>query len=191
MFHQTNDEPPHTDIYRFSPTWRPWAPARNWFVYLTGGMSEREMPSNPTERHRAARIELCALSREVHLDEGRDLVAWSVSTLAHTPWRTNVSFAPLETITWGVPLVEGSVMSAFFFIAPPLVDLEALQHATVTACLVLQVMTIGASELALAKRDGSMALVDRLERNGVEPLIDFNRRDCVRERSNPLQSNER
>jgi hypothetical protein len=179
VFHQTDEESPHIDVYRFSPTWRPWAPARNWFVYLTGGMAEREMPSIPEEPHRPARIELCAYSRELEVEEGRDLVVWSLSTLAHAPWRKNVSFGPLESVTWGGPLLAGSEMAAFFFVIPPLVDLDALQGATVSGQIVLQVMTITESELGLAKSEGSQALVDQLEHHQVPPLIDFGRRSCL------------
>lgn len=138
-----------------------------------GGMSEREMPQIPGEPDRPARIELCAYVSESQTENGRDLVAWALHSLAHTPWRKNISFAPLETVTWNVPLLDGSEMTGFFFLIPPLVNPDALKDATVSGQTVLQVMTVGESELRLARSEGSEALLDRLERHHVLPLIDF------------------
>lgn len=76
VFHQSDDEHPHIDVYCFRPTWRFWAPLRDCVVYVTGGMSERDMPPIAGE------------------------AAQALHALAHTPWRSGISFAPLETVSW-------------------------------------------------------------------------------------------
>lgn len=70
-------------------------------------------------------------------------------------------------------------MSAFFFLTPALVDLDALHDATIGGELVLQVMTVSDAEVALAKRDGPQSLLDVLERNAVPPFLDFARSSCI------------
>ena len=181
IFHQTNDEDPHVDIYRYDPTWRFWAPARDVYVYATGGMADRPMPVGAVQgSQRAERIELCAYTQEiVDAAPGRDAAAWVLHTLAHMPWREQISFMPLETVGWGdVSLLDDSAMTALFFIIPPVDEGNGLSRAA-EAELTLQVMTITSAERDLAVREGSIALVDRLEAAGVAPLIDWKRASCV------------
>lgn len=179
-FHQTNAEDPHVDVYRYAPTWLPWAPERRFHVYITGGMANRAMPRvDGPESRRPERVELCACARaQRDAEPGRDAVAWALHTLSHLPWREEISYMPLETVTWHNQLLDGSAMTAFFFIVPPVDEDHALRHAA-KADLVLQVMTITSNERELALREGSLALLDRLEAAGVPPLIDWDRASCV------------
>jgi hypothetical protein len=101
-----------------------------------------------------------------------------LTALAHLPWREGISFMPLETVTFGGPWLEGSAMTSCFFVIPPFEDHERLARA-MGADIVLNVMTITTAERELAMRDGSEALVDRLEAAGVPPLIDWDRPSCV------------
>ena len=180
IFRQTNVEEPHVDIHRYAPTWRFWAPARRLYVYITNGMADRVMPLPPeSTSSRPRRIELCTYTRDAReAQPGRDLAAWVLHSLAHLPWRENCSFAPLETVTWGGHIIEGSDMTAFFFALPPFVDEDELLPAA-KADLVLQVMTITGAERELAVRESSEALMDRFESTGVPPVMDWDRPSCV------------
>jgi hypothetical protein len=131
------------------------------------------------DARRVRRVELCAYSSEVRQAEpGRDAVAWTLHTIAHLSWRENVSLGPVQMVSWGGPLLEGSAMAAFFFTIPPVDDDAELTRAA-GAELVLQVMTITAPERKYAAQEGSLALVDKFEGSGVAPLFDWNRASCV------------
>src|SRR5512143_540785 len=179
-FHQTNAEDPHVDVYRYAPTWAPWSPERRFHVYITGGMADRAMPRvDGPESVRPERVELCACTRSVRFAmPDRDAVAWALGTLAHLPWREGISYMPGESVSWDTPLLDGSAMTAFLFIVPPTDADQALARAA-NADLVLQVMTITSDERELAVREGSSALIDRLEAAGVSALIDWDRPSCV------------
>ena len=146
-------------------------------------MSDRDMPvleqNGVVDPGRVRRVELCAFATSVREAEpGRDAVAWVLTTLAHLPWREGVSFMPLETVTWGGPLLEGSAMTAFFFALPSFSDPEGVARA-MGVDVILNVMTITTSERDLAMREGSGALVDRFEAAGVPPVLDWDRPSCV------------
>jgi len=85
---------------------------------------------------------------------------------------------PLETVTWGGPLLEGSAMTAFFFALPSFSDTERVAHA-MGVDVILNVMTITTPERELAMREGSGELVDRFEAAGVPPVLDWDRPSCV------------
>lgn len=180
VFHPTDPEDPHVDVYRYAPTWLPWAPERRFHVYITGGMVNRDMPKlSPDEGGRVERIELCACTRSIReVEPRRDALAAALHALAHLPWQQGISFMPLETVTWGSQFLPGSGMSTFFFAIPPADEDQALALAA-EADVVLQVMTITREERELAIREGSLALVDRFEAAGVPPLVDWDRPSCV------------
>ena len=175
---QSNDEEPSVHVLRFAPTWKPWASARSHFVYVTTGMSESDMPG-PSDSDRPRRVELCAYADREQSDDGRDLVVWALHSIAHSPWRNNLSLAPLDTFSWGGPLIHGSDMAAFFFAVPDGVDVGRLCLALRSPDLVLQVVPISEPERQLALRDGSEALLDRLEKSGVPPHFDLQRQSTV------------
>lgn len=133
------------------------------------------------ESGRIERVELCAFTPTVRESEpGRDVVAWLLTTLAHLPWRESVSFMPLETVTLGGPLLEGSAMTSLFFALPPIDDHQRVAQV-MGADLLLNVMTITTPERELAMRDGPAALVDRFEAAGVPAVLDWDRPSCVGE----------
>jgi len=181
LFTQTNYETPVVQVFRFPKTWRVWAPARKYVAYLTAGMSDREMPWDGKE-HRPRRVELLACANAVKLTapEDRDLVAWALHTLAHTPWRENACFGPLDTVSWGgPPLIEGSEMTGFLFAISEWIDGEKLCKASGSAEMFLQVVPISEAERRFAQEQGSVALVDKFVENKVLPIFDLERESCL------------
>lgn len=177
--HQTDDEAPHVDVYRFPPTRKPWAPARKLNVYLTGGMSTRAMVV-PDQVDMPRRIELAAYASEIIRNAaGVDYIAWWLHFLAHFPFRQGGFLAPMHTVSAPEPLAPSSEMVGFCFAIPPGVDVAALTRATITADLVLQVVPITKSERDLAEREGPEALLDRFDRSGVPPYFDLQRASVV------------
>jgi hypothetical protein len=179
VFKQTDAETPSVDIYRFAPTWKVWAPAFGVHVYMTEGMASREMPPRAANDPRELRrVELCAYTRKVRESApGMDAAALALTALAHLPWRNTLSLQPLETVTWGSPMVEGSEMSAFFLVIPP-EDQTGLIRAS-GAQQVMAVMTVSQRECEMALAEGTIALVDRFEAAGIPPLIDWDRKSVV------------
>ena len=179
VLHQTDDEAPHVDVYRFPPTRKPWAPARKLNVYLTGGMSTVAM-AVPEELDTPRRIELAAYAKErVQNAAGVDYVAWWLHFLSHFPFRQGAFLAPMHTVIAPEPLTPSSEMVGFCFAIPPGVDAAALTRATITAELVLQVVPISKRECELAEKDGPEALLNAFDRGGIPPFFDFRRRSVV------------
>ncbi len=179
VVHQTDDQIPHVDVYRFPPTRKPWAPARNLNVYITGGMSTHAMVV-PQELDTPRRIELAAYAREVIRNAaGMDYIAWWLHYLAHFPFRLGTFFAPMHTVSAPEPLMPSSEMIGFCFAIPPGIDLSALTRATLTAELVLHVVPVSKRERELAEKHGPEALLDTFDRSGVPPYFDINRRSVV------------
>jgi hypothetical protein len=180
VFKQTNDEGPRVDIYRFAPTWKVWAPAFGVNVYVTDGMASQDMPARSVNDSREIRrVELCAYTRRIReAAPGMDAAALVLTTLAHLPWRNTVSLQPLETVTWGFPMVGASAMTAFFLVIPPDDASGRLTKAS-GAQQMIAVMTISQRECELAIAEGSAALVGRFEASGVPPFIDWERKSVV------------
>lgn len=179
VVHQTDDEAPYVDVYRFPPTRKLWAPARKLNVYLTGGMSTRAM-AVPEKLDTPRRIELAAYAKEIVRNAaGIDYVAWWLHFLAHFPFRQSAFLAPMHTVSAPEPLTPSSEMVGFCFAIPPGVDVAALTRATITAELVLQVVPISKRERELAEKDGPEALLDAFDRSGIPPYFELGRRSVV------------
>ena len=179
VFHQTDDEEPRIDIYRFPPTRRFWAPANRMYVYATAGMSDALQPHASEEPRR---IELSAFVRADGTgppDKATDLVARAIHNLAHEPFRRKLFLGPLHTVDMGEPLVAGSQMTGYFFAVTPGVSQKALGRAAGRAHLFIQPVPVSATEMALAIEQGSDALLDALERHSVPPHFDLERTSVV------------
>lgn len=178
VFHQTHDEEPRVDVYRFPPTRRFWAPARDVWAYVTAGMSTRPQPradGGPTE---PARIEITAfVPKRIGVERGApgDPVARALHELAHAPFRRDLFLGPLHTVDMGEPLAPRSAMTGFFFAVTPGVDQEALCRASGTAELFIQAVPVSAAEMELAIDRGPEALLDLLDHGGVPPYFDLQR----------------
>ncbi len=177
VFHQANDELPRVDVFRFPPTRRFWAPARDATVYVTGGMSDMVQPY-ATES--PLRVELTAfLSGQSSAPDGIDPVAQALHNLAHEPFRRPLFLGPLHTVDLGSPIAVGSRMTAFFFAVTPGPSQAALRKASGAADLFIQAVPITAEELALAISEGSEALLSLFESSRVAPYFDLDRPSLV------------
>lgn len=175
VFHQTDDEIPRVDVYRFPPTRRFWAPASRMYVYVTAGMSDVAQP-HATEDPR--RIELTAFvgrSGTGPADQPTDVVARALHELAHEPFRRRLFLGPLHTVDMGGPLVPGSQMIGYFFAVTPGVNQKSLARAVGSDALFIQPVPVSQQEMDLAVEEGPEALLNALERFSVPPYFDLER----------------
>jgi hypothetical protein len=170
-------DPSQVDVYAFRPTLKAWAPMHSHYVYITGGMSDLEMPGGPG----LARIELTAYARLApgFGSPGEDVIAKWLHTFAQMPFSENLRLNPGDVFDVGQPLAEDSEMSAFYFGFVPFVDKAALCKATLRAEAVAHVTPISEAERSLAATEGAVALVQAFGRGAVPPLFDLQRKSCV------------
>jgi hypothetical protein len=171
-------DPAQVDVYVFGPTLKAWAPMYGYYVYITGGMSDLEMPGGPG----LSRIELSAFALRTSGfgSPGEDVIAKWLHTFAQMPFcEENLRLNPGDVFDAGQPLAEDSEMSAFYFGFVPFVDKAALCKATLRAEAVAHVMPISEAERSLAAREGAVALVQAFGRGAVPPLFDLRRKSCV------------
>jgi hypothetical protein len=190
ILHPTEPIHPHIDIYRFPPVETKWffqkwfKPVSHQYVYISGGMSDVEMPGGKSEKADLFRVELTAFSNEVYKNKSgdMDMISWWLSFLAYMPFRiknNNFFFAPGHTISAGEPIIPGSEMTDFFFGITPSVEIKRLCSASINAQLMLQVVPISESERKLAQQKGTENLISYFEENGIEPVFDLKRKPFV------------
>jgi hypothetical protein len=178
-YRSSASKPPRVDVYAFLPTWNPWAPARSYFVYLTGGLSDAALADAPAGT-RFPRIELSCYARHVKgFGNPQDEVAKWLHAFARLPFEENLRISPGDTFDVGQPLAPGSDMSAFYFELTPLVDKDELCRATIHAEAVIHVIPISEAERSLAASKGFQALADAFRHARVPPVFDLERRSCV------------
>lgn len=181
---------PHIDIYRFPPVETRWffqkwfKPLNHQYVYISGGMSDIQMPAGKSEKSVLSRVELTAFSNEVYKNNSgdMDMTSWWLSFLAYMPFRLkndNVFFAPGHTFSTGEPIIPDSAMTAFFFGVTPSVEIKRLCRASINAQLMLQVVPISDSERELAEQKGPENLINYFEENGVDPIFDLRRKPFI------------
>lgn len=166
-------------VYRFPPV--KVGPLKRFLVqlsdvcvYITDGMSLREMPVPPEEReHCPTRIELmaCTLGSVVGAEDGRDRVMPLLSLMDRTMRAEGMFFGPGFTLDVGERICPNSEMTGFFFSLPDHVDMERLCRCTQGAQLVLSVVPITPAELRLARDSGSLDLIARFEQAGLPNLF--------------------
>lgn len=176
------DEGARVDVYAFRPTRKPWSPARDYFVYLTGGLSDTPAAGDsPLAGAPIPRIELScyAVSALGFGDPQQDIVAKWLHVFAQIVAAENLCIKPGATFDIGEPLAPDSHMSAFYLGITPFVDHAALCRATINAEAVAHLIPVSEAERSLADRGGSAALEDAFRRAGVAPVFDLRRPSCV------------
>jgi hypothetical protein len=173
-------DPARVDVYAFRPTVKAWAPMYAHFVYLTGGMSDLEMPAGSADAG-FARIELSAYARRApgFGDPREDVIATWLHTFAQMPFQRGLRLNPGDVFDAGRPLQPDSEMSAFYFGFAPFIDKAGLLKATLRAEAVAHVTPISEAERRLAETAGAIALVEAFGRAAVPPLFDLERKSCV------------
>jgi hypothetical protein len=180
IYHSSGDLTPHVDVYAFRPTWKPWAPANGYYVYMTGGMSDAAMP-NLDVSYSFSRIELSCYATGAPgfgSAETDEPAKW-LHTFARLVFAEGQPINPGDTFNAGKPLAPESEMSAFYFGYTPFIKKEALLRATQNAEAVAHLIPISEAERSLAESQGSIALVEAFGKAGVMPVFDLARRSCV------------
>lgn len=162
-------------VYRFPPFRagffkRFFAQAHDVGVYITDGMSQ--FPMDVPEREREVypnRIELITyVSGKFVDDDGHDIVATEIQSLALMPQEQGIFFGPMHTCEYEQFLSAEKTMNGFFFAIPEGLDMNRLCSCTNGAGLVVSVMPITGNEIELAKAEGPEFLLEQFEANNVE-----------------------
>jgi hypothetical protein len=178
-YRSSASNPSRVDVYAFLPTWNPWAPARSYIVYLTGGLSDAPLPPAATGTQ-FSRIELSCYARHVTgFGNPQDEIAKWLHAFARLPFEESLRIGPGGAFNVGQPLAPGSDMSAFYFGFTPFVDKGKLCRATIHAEAVIHVVPISEAERALVEREGPQALADAFRHAAVPHAFDLKRRSCV------------
>src|SRR5512142_1197866 len=84
-------DPVPVDVYAFRPTLKAWAPMYAHYVYITGGMSDAEMPG-ATPGAGFARIELSAYATRAPEigNPNEDRIAKWLHTFTQMPFKENL-----------------------------------------------------------------------------------------------------
>ncbi len=174
------DDPQSPSVCRFPPTKvgflkRIFTQLPSDCVYITDGMSRQEMPVPEIERRTyPTRIELIALSTAAIVggNDGRDVCAAILQSLAVIPFRQSIFFGPLQTCDFGERICTNSEMTGFFFAVPDGVDMDRLCRCTPAAQLVVSVIPITPKEIQYAKEKGSEQLISLFEKAAVPNVFD-------------------
>jgi len=180
VYHPGDADDLHIDVHVFRPTWRLWAPARSYFVYITGGLSDAVLATHE-DSARECRLELTTFASCApgFGDYHSDAPAHWLMRLARTAAKNSFAFTPGDTFDCGQPLTPGSEMTGFYFAHPMFVNRSKLLAATVEADTVAHVIPISAAECRLAADQGAVALIEALAAKAVEPLFDTSRHSCL------------
>ncbi|MFH1588601.1 MAG: suppressor of fused domain protein [Candidatus Diapherotrites archaeon] len=187
ILHPDNKNDPHVDIFRFPPLKSAGffkkliKPVCSQFVYITGGMSDREMPVPKKHEYNMTpkKIELSAYSNKLYLENDTDIIASSLYFLSQIPFKEKMFLSVGYTVSLGKPIAKNTDLSAFFFGVIPSVNLNEICKASVNAEVILQVVPISEGELNYAKKEGSEKFLDYLEQNNIEPVFDLERKPKI------------
>lgn len=179
--HQSDQEIPHIDIFRFPPTEEADAPLNRLNVYMSGGMADVSMPVPDEYENVPANIELTAYSEDVIMnDSGKmDFICMILHWLAHYPLRESTFFAQSQTFNIGSPIIPESEMTAYYFAQTPMISLDELFAFTPNATGFIHVIPISESERTLAVEQGSMELLKLFGERGLPPLFDLRRESLI------------
>lgn len=188
ILHPTESLRPHIDIYRFPPIKANWffqkwfKPVKHQYVYISGGMSDAQIPATEYRTDIPRRIELTTFSNEVYKNRSgdMDMIAWWLSFLVYAPYKDgNIFFAPGHTFSAPEPIIPGSEMTGFFFCITPSVALKHLRAASVNAELMLHIVPISESERKLVEKKGSEVLINYFDKYGIQPIFDLRRKPVI------------
>ncbi len=178
--HQSDQEIPHIDIFRFPPTDGD-SPLGALNVYMSGGMADVSMPVPDEYENVPANIELTAYSEEVIMNNSgkMDFICMILHWLAHYPLKEGTFFASSQTFNIGSPIIPGSEMTAYYFARTPIVSADALFAFTPNATGFIHLIPISESERALAVEQGSEELLKLFEEHSLQPLFDLKRKSLI------------
>ena len=180
VLHQSDDEIPHIDVYRFPVTGGSHIPSQ-LVVYNTSGMADIRQPVPDEVSDVPDRIEITAYAREpLMTDSGEtDFIAWCMHWMAHFPLREGAFFAPGQTFDMGQSLTPDSEMSAYYLANTPFITHRAVTGANIGSNGTVHLVPISAGELQVALTKGPAYLVQLLQDNDIEPIFDLHRASCV------------
>lgn len=177
IFHETDKQTPHVDTYRFPPVDDDQAPLLSLYVYMTGGMSDLEMPGMEGFDESMKRAEITAYAIEPLMAESgeSDFIANICRWMAHYPFDQKTYFFPGQTFDCGRPIIPESQMQGFYFSKIPFVEKDLLSKAIVTATSFVHLVPISRAELELAHTEGAEALLKLFREVRANPLFDLTR----------------
>lgn len=178
---QADHEEPYVEVFRFGKS-ELEVPLANWNVYITGGMSAREMilPERLQDKHIPKNIEITAYSESIiETAKGMDFICWILHWLAHFPFREKTFLAATQTFNVGRPIVPDSEMTAYYFAETPIINAHDLFDACPQATGFIHLVPISESERQLAVAEGSKALLTLFDQHEISPLFDLKRPSLV------------
>jgi len=159
IYHELLPCVPHIDVFIFKPN----APSRPFFTYITSGMSDLPMSLPPEVGAEMARAELI-----FYADEADNSYAELLRRLAHFPHENSTWLGPGHTMPNGTPpepLFEGSELDAILF-TPTVVRPDNAGTLTVASepLNLLWVVPVTTREYNLKLDEGVGALYDIFDR---------------------------
>lgn len=180
VLHQTDEEIPHIDTYRFPIVETEECPLFDLVVYMTGGMSDLSMPHMDDFEDDAKYAEITSYAYEPMMTQSgkTDFIGWMCGWMAHYPFNQNTYFLPGQTFDWGKPIVPNSDMHGFYFAHPPFIDQNKLKTATRTAKALIHLVPISKNEIEFKNNNGTDALLELFGEKKVNPVFDLSRK-CI------------
>jgi predicted Zn finger-like uncharacterized protein len=190
VFHELISDLVHLDVHMVSPT-----PERNWYTFVTSGMSERPM-TVPAEAEASdyAEMVLCLpptwqVSEEA-FQQDNERYYWPIrwlKTVARLPHEYETWLGPGHTIPNGdpaEPFHETTKMCGWLILSPLWFDDEfaQLQLDDGRSINFLSIIPIYPQEMQLKLSKGLEALADKLGDLSVEELMDPNRKNTAAKR---------
>ena len=184
VLHQTDEEIPHIDTYRFPIVENNECPLFDLVVYMTGGMSDLIMPKMEDfeEEAKYAEITTHAYGPLMTQSEKTDFIGWLCGWMAHYPFNQDTYFIPGQTFDWGKPIIPESDMHGFYFANPPFIDQEKLKSATGTATALIHLVPISKLEIEFKNTNGTEALLELFGKEEVNPVFDLSRKCTLNNR---------
>lgn len=188
VFHEFVSDLVHIDVHVVPPT-----PDRNYFTLVTSGMSDMAMsPPEEYAEYVYAELMMCLPPDWPFNEEGSGEleVYWPVELLkflARFPHEFETWFAESHTVPNGESFeryASNTDFCAILFANPKTTPAEfaQLQVDENKTINFLAVIPLYLTEIKLALKDGSDALFELLEANGVTEVLDLNRKNVVKKR---------
>jgi hypothetical protein len=180
--HPTDQSIPHIDVYRFPKTGDKSNPVSFRNVYMTGGMSEREMNIPDHLREDVfPRIEITAYSEKIIMMEKveMDFICTILHWFAQYPFEEATFFAPWQTFQIGEPIIPDSEMTAYLFCQTPIVNADDLFDHVPNADNFIHLVPISEAERQYAVSEGTQKLLEVFHNHGINPDFDLDRKSTL------------
>jgi hypothetical protein len=175
VYHETEPETPHVDVYVFPPT-----DEEDYYTMTTGGMSDLRMnvPAKRGHEYDARRAELVMFADEPRLE-----LIEVLRVLAHFPHVEQTFFEFGHTIPWRGPIVVGSSLDTILLANSTLAFEKHGEPLVLEGDPVslLQAAAITKLECEYKLQHGANALIDRFIERGASLVFDPFRASCVAE----------